>query len=485
MLKIFFYFIIIINKIVLIKSQTKNSNIISLKFKTYYPCTNNSIYNPSNFTTDDYFESIHLSKLYLEVGVGDENNFKTNTSQIINIIIDIKEIIFCSTNLYFEKFTNENNNKLCHYNTSKSSTFNEIPKYYELNEIKSLSSYATEFFKIYLDISLSKYKIQKLNFVNTINHNSSNICGNIGLKFSRPESKDYNFMGQIHSKFDLLEYSFLFNYSNLLDNEGIFIFGNMPHVYLPNKFNIDNLIPINYLGFNEPLIELYEIKMEREGYKIDSKDQQYKMKITSDIEGFEVPGNTFMDIEDIFFQKYYGPKICHKKEYNRNYYIVYCDAENEKFGQKDIKAFPNITLFIDKISNLSICFDGDDLFYFKNNKYFFKIVSNKENNFILGRLLFKKYLIIFNLDKKQIYFYNNNIFPNNNNNKNNKSSKSNKKYTIKIIIISGIVVAIIFFALGIYFGKKIFKQRKQKAYELNDGYDYSNQENDEKFDITI
>ena len=476
------FFIIFINKFFLLCSQNKNTNFISLKFKTYYPCSNNSIYNPSNFSIEDYFEKIHLSKLYLEVEVGDENNFKTNTNQLMNIIIDIKEIIFSSTNLYFNKFTYENNNILCHYNTSKSSTFNEIPNYYKLDGIKSLSSFAKDSFKIYTDIPMSKYQIQKLNFVNTINHNISNICGNIGLKYTKTESKEYHFLAQLHSKFNLSEYSFIFNYSNLLNDEGIFIFGDMPHVYLPNKFNIENLIPIKYLGFGEPLFELYEIKIEREGYKIDSKDQQYKMKITSDIEGFEFPENIFVDIEDIFFQNYYIKKICHKQLTNRIYNVIYCDKGNGKFEEKDIKAFPNITLYIDKMYNFSVSFNGEDLFYLENNKYFFKIVSNVlETYFVLGRLLFKKYLTIFNLDKKQIYFYTNNMAAPYD--QKSEFKENNKNQNIKIIIIVSIIVALIFFPLGIYFGKKIFKQRNKKAYELNDGYDYSNQENDEKFEI--
>ena len=234
------FILIIINNIFLIQSE--NKDIVALKFKIYYPCSNNSLNNNYSFNTDDYYERIHLSKLYLEIGVGDQHNFETNTNQSLNIIIDLKENIFSTTYLYFEKYITENNDLLCHYNTSKSETFYEYSKYYKLINFKYLVSYAKEFFQIYTDISLSKYKIQQLNFVNTINHNISNICGNIGLGYTRKESIDYNFIAQLHSKFNLTDYSFLFNYSSSNFDEGTFIFGNMPHVYLPDRYNIKNLI---------------------------------------------------------------------------------------------------------------------------------------------------------------------------------------------------------------------------------------------------
>lgn len=469
-----FIFIIIIINISLIQLEPNNSNIISLRFKTYYPCSNNSIYNIPSFTTDDYFEKIHLSKIYLEVGTGDESNFESQTNQTLNIIVDLKEIIFLTTNVYFEKYIVENNNLLCHYNTSKSSTFYEIPKYIKLDGINFLTSYAKENFKIYTDISLSKYKIERLNFVNTIDHNISNICGNIGLGFTHPESISYNFIGQLHKNFDLTDYSFIFNYTNI--NEGIFILGNMPHVYLPEKYNIENLVSIYSLNNKEPLINIYEMIMEREKYKIDFKDEQIKIKINPDIDGFEFPNKYFTDIEEIAFTNYYSKNICHKEVYRRIYSVVYCEGGEGKFTEKDIISFPNITYYFDKTINFSVQFTGKDLFYIKDNKYFFKIIENTLGEYmIIGRILLKKYLTIFNQDKKQIYFYNNiNIDDKNKENKEKETNyENNSSSSFTIIIIVCIICAVIFFPLGIYFGHKLFSKRNKKAYELNDGYDYS------------
>ena len=474
----------IISNIYQIKSEEKNNSIISFKFKTFYPITNNSLFNSSSFTTNDFVDSIHHSKIYLEVGVGDENNYNANTNQSINIIVDLKEIIFSTTNLYFEKYTSENNYLLCHYNTSKSSTFSQSEGFFPIYGIKTESSYAKESFKVYTDISLSKYKIQTLNFVNTINHNITNICGYIGLGYTHLESHYYNFISQLHSNFGLPGYSFIFNYTNEFSDEGIFIFGNMPHNYLPRKFKEQNLIPIYSKNKKEPLITSYELVIERERFKIDSADHLFTLFLNPDVEGFEFPENTFMDLDDIFFSNFYGKKICHKEVYDRIYRVIYCDGE---FGEKEIKAFPNITFFLDNSTNFSVSFYGKDLFYFRNDKYFFRIIENVlGDNLVLGRIFLKKYLTVFNQDNMQVYFYNNkNSNENNNNDNSNNNVNNHSNKTIIIIIIASVICALIFFPLGIYFGKKLFKKRNKKAYELNDGYDYSTAPENNGNDLNI
>ena len=464
--------LLIISKIIFIKSENINSNFVSLKFRTFYPYSNNSDKDPSSFNTEDYFEKIHLSKIYLEVGTGEENNFSSKTNQTLNIIVNLKENIFSTTNLYFEKYTTENNNLLCHYNSSLSTSLTQTEKYYEIYQIETLSSYAKEYFKIYTDISLLNYVIKKLNFVNTINHNVSNICGSIGLGYTKKESIDYNFIGQLHKKFNLSDYYILFNYTSpkIDSDEGVFIFGSVP-------YDIDDFVPIYSIKMQEPVFDLFGLKIEREGYKIEERDIQKKMKIDPDIEGIVFPKFYYTNYEDIIFEKYYNKKICHKETYGKIYSVIYCDAGDDKFGQSNINAFPNLKFYVDKMSNFSISFKGEDLFYYKNNKYFFKIVCDElGNQFILGRILFKKYLTILNQDKKQIYFYNGKN--NNGNEKDEIINMNNSSSNITLIIIVALLgCAVVFFIIGIFFGKKLFKKRGKVAYELNDGYDYSPAQN--------
>jgi hypothetical protein len=301
-----------------------------------------------------------------------------------------------------------------------------------------------------------------------MNHNISTICGNIGLSYLRRESVDYNFIAQLYRKFNLSEYSFIFNYTN--DDEGIFTLGNMPHNYLQEKYSIDNLVYIYSINLKEPMINIIEIIMERNGFNMEIYDQNLKIKINPDIEGFEFPEKYFIKIEEIIFNNYYKNSICHKEVYKRIYDIVWCESGDTKFNEKEIKSFPNITFYLEKINNFSLSFNGKDLFYYKDNKYFFKIVSNAlGDNINLGRILLKKYLTVFNQDKKQIYFYKN-IEKNKENKETNIIQNNTGKFAI---IISCIICAVIFFALGIYLGHKFWKKRNKKAYELNDGYDYT------------
>lgn len=222
---------ILLLNLTIMKSETNNTNIVSLKFKTYYPYINSS---NSLYEAEDYYFNVHLSKIYLEIQLGDKHNFETKTNQTLNVIVDLNEKVFLTTNLYFNRFTLENNNLLCKYNTSKSTTFYESPNYYEFYGIKAQSSFAKESFKIFIDQSLSKYNITKLNFINKINHNISNICGNIGLGYLHPENSAYNLIAQLYEEFNLSEYSFLFQYNSPNSDEGIFILGNMPHIFSPD-----------------------------------------------------------------------------------------------------------------------------------------------------------------------------------------------------------------------------------------------------------
>ena len=97
----------------------------------------------------------------------------------------------------------------------------------------------------------------------------------------------------------------------------------------------------------------------------------------------------------------------------------------------------------------------------------------------VGKIFIKKYPFIFDYDKKAISF----VHINNYNEKGNKeqNTNNNKNYNIwkdfKIyIFVFLLIVAIV---IGIFIGKMLWKkQRKMRANELDDNYDYI-----EKFDI--
>ena len=136
------------------------------------------------------------------------------------------------------------------------------------------------------------------------------------------------------------------------------------------------------------------------------------------------------------------------------------------FQKKDIKNFPDINFTKYKLG-FNFTFSGDELFYNKDNNYYFKMIAYLERfmkDFKLGRIFLKKYPIIFNSDSKSMLFYkiNNKIM---NDIINNNISKNNTF----LIVISYFFIGIIFLGTGIYFGRKYcIMKRKKYANELED-----------------
>ena len=102
-------------------------------------------------------------------------------------------------------------NQICHYNTSKSSTFSEDQFYFEFKNIHSLSSYANEYFKIYNDFELKNSNIIRLNLVNTEDLIRKELCENIGLISTSDKYEKYNFILQLYKNLNLSEISYFFN----------------------------------------------------------------------------------------------------------------------------------------------------------------------------------------------------------------------------------------------------------------------------------
>ena len=446
------FFIINIEQILSLLSEN-NTDIVAIKFRTYYPHV-----EPGENKCEIYLKKIHYSKVYLELQTGNETSYKKGLNQTLNTIINLREIVLITTDSYFELNTNKSNEILCTYNTSISDTFYESEGYYKLREINFPISYSKESFKIYTDIFLENYNITEFNLLNTIKHNVSKLCGNIGLIYFHTESFSYNLLGQLHYRFSLPDFTFLFNYTNKNSDEGVFIFGNKPHIYLPNEYNESDLFPF-YTKY------IREFNLDSVSFYINDNltNENAYIKINPDIEGFTFPKNYFKILQDIFFEKYFSQEICFYEKY-RYYTIIYCDLN--KFTEEMIKSFPEIKF---KISNVTFKFTGEDLFYKYENNFYFRIIDEGISEYFdIGRLLFKKYIIAFNPESRQIFLYQNNE---NENLDNGKGDYLEYKYIIIIIVLA--ILLMILFPVGIYFGKKLSQKRNKKAYELNDGYDYT------------
>ena len=144
--------------------------------------------------------------------------------------------------------------------------------------------------------------------------------------------------------------------------------------------------------------------------------------------------------------------------------------------------FPTL-IFYDFNENVKFEFNYKDLFTETKYKFFFNIIFSVYNvdNWILGKIFLKKYLIIINPENKLIKVYidkniNNNTINNIDNNKKIEEENNKKNYMLIIYI----AIFILFGFLCFYFGRKLRRERKQKANELIDEYEYNSKYNEIK-----
>ena len=453
---VFIYIYIILN-FLLISSKENITDILVLKLKTYYPQTDNMRKNNSDYNFNDFIDSYLFSEIYLELENNNDNKLESN--QVL------KTIIKSETNSFILRNLNINHFSFCTFNTSLSLTFkNNIlsPSYCQSEEV----------FKIYIDLSFSNFKLENFTLDNYFCLNDS-ICGEIGTDISsyqRTTQNNKDFISKMNNVLNSGEQNFAFHFSKEEPEEGIFVFGAMPHNYFKNKYNENDIITFYSDNSNFEII-LDTITFNGKEYfsnETENEEDYIHIKISPDFEGIEFD-KFFMDILiNIYFNKYIKKNICRIENTFSLKIVIYCYGD--KFGKKDIKEFPQI-VFTKYKYNFNISFKNEDLFYFKNNKYYFKIFCkyNQYKRFALGRIFLKNYLTVFNADKKQIYFYNKL------NEENISKTFYEKNKTLIIILI--LIGFIIFLFTGIFIGKLLFKERKRLANELNDKYEYKTNNN--------
>ncbi len=156
---------------------------------------------------------------------------------------------------------------------------------------------------------------------------------------------------------------------------------------------------------------------------------------------------------DYLWDNYFKKKAC-KKEFfyilSMQYDYFVCESN------VDVKDFP-VLKFIEKQLNFSFEFDYLDLFDDFEGKKYFKIIypDIKSKIWVLGRVFLKKYKLYFDSERKTI-----GIFI-------NTDSESHALTYVIIILI--IIIIILIVERLISYAKN---PRRKKAYELDDGYDY-------------
>ena len=264
------------------------------------------------------------------------------------------------------------------------------------------------------------------------------------------------------------------------DDNGEIIFGAFPHE-LKDKY-CENCIEEEYIEADNIYTTDIQIVWSIKGYIYSGEKLIFNYLSSIDFElnqGFIIGSYLYKkDILNNFFNEKISKEECFTQEIyqqKRAFDGFYCKKDI------DITKFESLKIILDKIK-YKIEFTFEDLFTMNGDYVYFNVLFTQEedefkNDFILGKPVFKKYPMVFNLIKRgeKIGFYNNLSFNKNRqniNNINNDGKGSSKKLIIILIIIGIIIISLLIFIIHRY----CQKPRKQKVNELIEFFDYSSKQ---------
>ena len=404
---------------------------------------------------------IHITKQspliipFIKESLNEKNNFysyftKNNISTLIEIGTPYQKIPFY---IKLDEFPisilgNKNKGK---YNEIKSNTYNKEEEcdyyFYKGNFEGCISN----------DIFNIKNEKIKFSFLLINNHSiESQMDNNIfGLTFYSRRFSGQQFIYLLKNNKIIDSYNFYFKY-NEKDENGNLIIGNFPH-------EIDK-------NYDEKLLKLINLNIKNNEFlwKFSIDEIYFDDKIINEKNFIEIK----IDIKGIIgtekYNQYFKSNFIDKNNNkcqidfseDKKYKFYYCDKNVDISKLKIIK-------FNSKVFNSSFEFNHKDLWIEFNEKLYYQIIfknfilnNENDNNWIFGELFLKKYLLLFNQDKKVIGIY------------------ENKKMNFPFLIILNIILVILVIVLGYYF-KKFYKlkPRKLRVNELEENYDYTSYNN--------
>ena len=472
-LKILFYFIVFLNKIVI--------NYVVLPFNIAQKSINTSL------------DIKNQMELYLE-----RNDIISTISfgedkKGLELYLSLNEYAFFLSNDACLQNTNSS------YNPFLSNSFQNTTDYIDLFHTIKKYCRAIEKCSFYNDINLNNnISINNLSFLFGVNSysgnlgNSSKICGNLGLQIGNKNGNQFRndyFVNSLKKSeiIDSYTWSILFlnesigkndilNYTNK-NYDGILICGINEKDYFP-IFKTDNIKTIKAeIRSSDIYWDIINIKVSYHFPKQNINDYEAsgeRITFNNEINYIICSYSYFISINETFFNKPIQDKICTIIERIKTMgsYIIFCD---KKILEK-ISEFPKLLFSHDE---LDFIFEltYKDLFIEYNNKIVFLAVYNaySPDYWQLGKIFMRKYPFIFDYDKKTINFVNIYNINKSDIEKKEKEKKDKKSFSsyLKIIII--IVLIIIGNIIGIIIGKNLWqKSRKKRANELDDDFDYTN-----------
>ena len=270
-----------------------------------------------------------------------------------------------------------------------------------------------------------------------------------------------------------------FKSKNNIDYDAFLIMGSSPHIYLSNIFNEKaqfSTYSEKSLFSNNPTLSFYDIytKVNNNIISLAKFGKTVELNFNFGLIRATWQVKTLLD-EHYFYNliqqgKCFESKI-DKTEYSY-YAYYYCDKN--KITNEEIKSFPGVFLHHNEFSYI-FELNSDDLFETFGDVIIFKMVFDTSNNWVLGNLFLKKYMMSFSDEDKKIYFYNKKYDGENDDYNGNENDKN--KY-LNVIIISVIFGVIIFAILGFFIGKCFYNKKRITTHELEDLEDENMVNND-------
>ena len=418
---------------------------------------NSEQYNSTHFL-NDYFTRLN----YIPMKIG-------NPPQEVNILLTSQDCGFkIGNSIKCKKYMN---NYLSYYNRNFSNDF-KYTNYseFKMYEFNNEGNSAEDTIFAYDDLQLKNIKnFQNIGFYLGSDTNHT-LCGIIGFKldgYNSKCSKINNIVKSFKSNDIINNYKWSIKYNTL--DEGLFIIGGNMEDIIPN-YNSKNMFTVNSVEIG--MIYCWGIGLRKIICNNNITINKYSTTAEIDNNFSLIKGShTYLEyIEKNFFKEYYSKGICNKSVYNydrfHDYYAIEC--EKEKFGINDINKFPSLSFLIYN-SETILDLEGKDLFTETKYKYFFNVIFNyyDSEQWIFGKIFFKKFPTIIDSDKKEISIYNNY------NKEMSNDENSNNSFKFKILYLVVFAAFIIFGILCYLLGKNLNKIRKKKANELNDDYDYT------------
>ena len=354
-----------------------------------------------------------------------------------------------------------------------------IDIYYRKGYLSSESFY----FNISNENNLKKFDDIEFVLVNKIKPNRTVISGAIGLLVDEYFLEGAQNFGKMLVKKNVTKFC-VWSKIYLNNENGIFIFGDYPHILYKDKFNKEQYIETD-IKLN-PYKQKWNINFDEIYFKNDlgnNNDNSKYFYLNTTLYG-ELMHNLGLIIgtveyknliENIFFDDYIDNNICKKNKilinnfFDKKINYIYYSCNNESF---DKSQFPNLFL---KQNGLKYIFElnSNDLFALYNNEWYFLVIfeaeetANINHKWFFGEPLLKKYQFVFEPINYKIGFYNS-LIPILNKEEKSKDNNIIKGMNYRQIGYYGIILLFLTIIILIIYNKLVRKNYFRK--ENNQSY---------------